>query len=174
MRCLITFLIVFLAQWVMAQETFTCVNKGYGYLNQIIGQWQVKTTDRTSPGVYQDNSGKATISPGIDGCGISISYRGIYKNKAYAREVSLIALDSVHYQMVALDSEHGSYSFMEGTIEEGRLEVYWFRNKEIGKLQSKYVLEIENETTFEFSSFLSNDFGVSWVLTHQRKYLRDD
>lgn len=174
MRCLITFLTIFLAPWIMAQETFTCANKGYGYLNQILGNWQVKTKDRTSPGVYQDNSGNATISSSIDGCGISISYRGTYRNKTYAREVSLIALDSIHYQMVALDSEHGSYSFLEGTIEEGRLVVYWFRNKEVGKLQSKYVLKVENEKAFEFSSFLSTDFGVSWVLTHQRKYLRDD
>lgn len=173
MRLLITVLLSVCMTAACAQDTFTCSNEGYSYISGIIGHWKVQTKDRTSPGVYQNNSGEAIISPGISGCSISISYRGIYRNKAYAREVNLIALDSTKYQMVAMDSEHGTYSLLEGSTEKGQLVLYWFRNKEVGKLRSKYVMTLKSDHAFEFSSFLSTDFGENWALTHQRNYLRD-
>ncbi len=174
MRSIIIILLLISTRSIFAQEAFTCANEGYAFIHGVTGQWEVQTKDRTSPGEYQNNSGKAIISPGISGCSISISYRGTYRDKAYAREVNLIALDSAHYQMVAMDSEHGSYSTLEGTIENGSLVLYWFRNKEVGKLRSKYVMSQENANAFEFSSYLSTDFGETWALTHQRKYFRKE
>ncbi len=172
MRHIVVLLIMICGHVIAAQEPYTCANKGYDYFRHLSGHWSVATKDRTSPGEYQNNTGKAIISPGIDGCGISLSYRGIYKDKAYAREVSLIALDSVNFQMVAMDSEHGSYSFLEGRKEEKQLILYWFRNKEVGKLRSKYIMTHISADQFEFSSFLSTDHGESWALTHERKYRR--
>lgn len=169
-----TLLLVIWSQTIFGQDTFTCTNQGYTLLNGVIGHWKVQTKDRTAPGVYQKNSGNAIISAGIPGCSISISYRGKYRDKAYAREVNLIALDSIHYQMVAMDSEHGTYSFLEGAMDNDQLILHWFRNKAIGKLRSKYELTVTNANTFEFSSYLSTDFGENWALTHQRIYRREE
>lgn len=172
MRVFLTCILLKSTFALFGQESFPCANAGYPYLKQLIGHWDVKTRDRTSPGIYHDNSGKAIITPGIEGCGIVISYRGTYKNKAYAREVSLIGLDSSQFQMVALDSEHGSFSFLEGSLEDDQLVLYWYRNKQVRRLISKYVMTFLDDDQFEFSSFLSTDHGENWALTHQRIYSR--
>lgn len=163
---------------VSAQESpsnstfYTCANKGYDFLAQVLGHWKVQTKDRTSPGIYEENMGNSIVEPTIEGCGVSIRYQGIYRNKPYAFDLALVAKDSANVQMVRLDSEHGSYSISEGTISNNMMEVYWYRNKEIGKLISKHVMTIQSLDVFEFSSFLSTDYGKSWALTHERKYMR--
>lgn len=150
---------------------YTCANANYEFLSQALGQWDVETKDRIRPGEYESNSGKAIIQPSIEGCGITISYRGTYKSRPYAREVNITGQES-SVQMVTLDSEHGTYSLLEGYVDNGVLEVTWFRNKEVGKLRSKYVMTFIDQDTFEFSSFLSTDYSETWTLTHERIYTR--
>ncbi|MEP1034198.1 WD40 repeat domain-containing protein [Ekhidna sp.] len=150
---------------------YPCQNSNYEYLSRIIGKWEVQTKDRLRPGEYENNTGIATIEPLIDGCGISIRYRGFYRSKSYAREISITGQDST-IQMVALDSEHGKFSLLEGSISNGILEVIWFRNKEVGRLRSKYVMTFKTENSFEFSSYLTTDYAETWSLTHQRIYKR--
>lgn len=151
---------------------FTCANDGFLLLEQILGTWKVKTRDRTSPGKYEDNTGAATISPSIHGCSISIRFLGSFKGKSYARATELVALDNMHLQMLALDSEHGAYTKLEGEVKEEYMEFFWYRDKEKKRLQSKYILRIVSKDNFEFSSFLSTDYGKSWALTHQREFSR--
>ncbi len=151
---------------------YTCANMNYDYLAQALGEWNVQTKDRLRPGDYEDNAGYAIIKPLIQGCGITISYRGTYKSKAYAREVSILGQDSTSIQMVALDSEHGGYSMLNGNITDEILEVVWYRNKEVGRLRSKYVMTFQDKDRFEFSSFLTTDYAQTWALTHQRIYTR--
>ena len=154
------------------QSTFTCQNEAYQFLKKTIGIWEVSTKDRTSPGQYENNTGQSVITDAIEGCGIKESYRGTFRGKDYAREVGIMGKDSQHVEMIALDSEHGSYSALEGTVYDNQMEVYWYRDKEVKRLQSKYILTILSENQFEFSSFLSMDHGVTWALTHERKYTR--
>ena len=74
--------------------------------------------------------------------------------------------------MLALDSEHGAYSELNGNINNNIMTVFWYRNPETKRLQSKYILTVQNDDQFEFSSFLSTDYGNTWALTHERKYSR--
>lgn len=153
---------------------YTCANESYDYLSRTIGTWDVQTKDRTSLGEYENNIGVATIEPLIEGCGITISYRGTYKSKPYAREVSIIGKDTSTIQMVALDSEHGSYSELNGSIADEVMELVWYRNEEVGRVRSKYVMTFTDKDAFEFSSFLSTDYAETWALTHQRLYKRKE
>ncbi|MFY0601339.1 MAG: DUF1579 family protein [Cyclobacteriaceae bacterium] len=153
-------------------ESFSCENEAYLFLQNTIGIWEVSSKDRTSPEVYEQNSGTSTITSLIEGCGIQESFRGIFRNKIYAREVLIIGKDSTHVEMVTLDSEHSSFSSLQGEISENEMTVYWYRNPEKRKLQSKYILNYMSADQFEFSSFLSTDYGDTWSLTHQRKYKR--
>jgi len=155
----------------LSQE-FTCESAGGQWLNQIIGNWEVTTRDRTSPGNYEENTGLSDFSPTIEGCGIRESFRGKFKGNNYAREVSIFAIDSFKIAMTALDSEHGSFSNFEGSISENTMTALWYRDKEKKRLQSKYILTVKSEGSFEFSSFLSTDYGETWALTHERKYQR--
>ena len=108
--------------WNLTPEyKFTCQNTNYAFLKKTIGIWEVKTKDRTSPGHYEKNSGMANITDAIQGCGISISYRGTFKDKPYAREVIITGKDSNKVQMVAMDSEHGSFSTLEGKIIDDKM-----------------------------------------------------
>ncbi len=152
------------------QPQFTCKNKNYDFLKSTTGTWFVTTKDRTSPGNYEDNHGTAIITNSIEGCGIKESYRGTYRNNPYAREVVITGQDSTRVQMIALDSEHGSFSNLEGTIRNDAMTTYWYRNKDIRKVQSKYILTLNSSNNFEFSSYLSTDYGKQWALTHQRVY----
>ena len=102
--------------------------------------------------------------------GIKETFRGTYKNKTYAREVVITGLDSINAQMISLDSEHGSFSIFEGQLKNNKMTTYWYRNKDKKKLQSKYILSFKDSNNFEFSSFLSQDYGRSWALTHKRIY----
>ena len=157
----------------IAQEKiYTCENSAYAHLKKIIGTWNVNTTDRISPGNYETNEGTSKVSDLIIGCGIKESFRGTYKNKEYAREIMIAGKDSIGIQMSILDSEHNSFSILDGEIKDDKIEVYWFRNKEVKRLQSKYVLKVESDEKFEFSSFLSTDHGENWALTHKRIYTR--
>ncbi|MEP5612180.1 MAG: WD40 repeat domain-containing protein [Cyclobacteriaceae bacterium] len=153
-------------------DRYSCENQNYNFLKRILGEWTVATKDRTSPGIYEDNKGQARITPSISGCGISISYAGRYNGKPYARSVGIVGQDSTFVQMVTLDSEHSSYSTLDGTIENGQLVVTWFRDKEKKRVQSRYIMSIIDEDAFEFSSYLSTDYGENWALTHERKYTR--
>lgn len=152
-------------------QDFSCKNGNYEFLAPAIGDWEVATKDRIAVGEYEENIGTATVRNAIEGCGISISFRGTYKGNPYARE-SIITGHNNGVQMVAMDSEHGKFSTYDGTINDQKLEMKWYRNKEVGKLQSKYVLQFENEDAFTFSSFLSTDYGESWALTHERIFKR--
>lgn len=155
------------------EARFSCANDGYLFLKRTEGIWQVKTKDRTSPGNYEANSGKAVIGPSIEGCGVAISFRGTYKNKPYAREMNIMALDSINMQMVSVDSEHGSYSLLEGAIIDSKtMELYWYRDHNKKRVQSKYVMLLLDKEAFEFSSYLSTDYGERWALTHERFYSR--
>lgn len=152
------------------ENTYSCNNESYTFLKQTIGKWHVITKDRTSPNVYENNHGTSTITNSIEGCGIKESYIGIYKNKPYAREVVVNGLDSTSVQMMTLDSEHGSFSISDGSINNKMMTTYWYRNKDVKRLQSKYILTFKSDDIFEFSSYLSTDSGKSWALTHERKY----
>ncbi len=151
---------------------YSCTNPNYKILNSLIGTWQVTTRDRTSPGIYEDNTGEANIEKAIDGCGVFISFRGRYRNKPYARAAIVACLDSTQIQMVAMDSEHGGFSTYDGSIDKDEIILYWYRDKERRRLQSKYVMTINDTNNFEFSSYLSTDFGETWALTHGRLYRR--
>ena len=156
-----------------AQESdFTCKNRANEFLEKLIGTWEVNTKDRTSPGSYETNSGISVITSSIEGCGIKESFRGTFRGKPYGREVMIIGNDTSSIEMVALDSEHNSFSLLSGNIVESTLIVYWYRDPENKKLQSKYILTSENPEQFEFSSYLSTDYGDTWALTHERKYSR--
>ena len=115
---------------------------------------------------------KSKITVLITGCGIKESFRGTYKNKNYAREVMITGKDSSGIQMSILDSEHNSFSILDGEIKDEKIVVYWYRNKDVKKLQSKYILTIKNNNKFEFSSHLSTNYGEKWALTHERIYKR--
>ena len=157
----------------VAQENvFSCENSAYQTLQKVTGTWDVKTKDRTSPGNYENNTGKSIISDLIAGCGIKESFRGTYKKNNYAREVMIVGKESNGIQMSILDSEHNSFSILNGEIKDNKVVVYWFRNKDVKKLQSKYILTIANDNEFEFSSYLSTDYGENWALTHKRVYTR--
>ena len=174
-KILFQVIIVLSFQLAFTQDTeFTCKNDAYTYLKNTIGTWKVSTTDRTSPGNYEKNDGISTITNLIDNCGIKESFRGTYLNKPYAREVFITGIDSVNVQMIALDSEHGSFSNLEGQVKNDTLTTYWFRNKKVKKLQSKYVLVFNDKNNFEFSSFLSKDYGKNWALTHKRIYRKNE
>ncbi len=167
------FIIFFLFNIAHSQEnTYSCKNEAYSFLKQTIGKWHVITKDRTSPNVYENNYGTSIITSSIEGCGIKESYKGVYRNKNYAREVFLTGLDSTNVEMLALDSEHGSFSTLNGSIKNNELTTYWYRNKEVKRLQSKYIMSFTDTNTFEFSSYLSTNHGKDWALTHQRKYYR--
>ncbi|WP_430969050.1 hypothetical protein [Spongiimicrobium sp. 2-473A-2-J] len=168
------FLVVLLTAWgTRAQEAnFSCQNLVYGHLGQLLGEWSVQTKDRTSPGNYETNQGKSKITDLISGCGIKESFRGTYRGKDYAREVLIIGKDSTGVQMSILDSEHNSFSILDGEISDGKVVVYWYRNKEVKRLQSRYLLTVQSAKRFEFSSYLSTDYGENWALTHERIYTR--
>lgn len=153
-------------------QNYTCDNAVYETLSKKIGVWHVKTKDRISPGVYETNNGISNITSLINGCSIRESFRGNYKNKKYAREVFITGKDSTSVQMSVLDSEHNKFSILNGNLKDNQIIVYWFRNNERKKLQSKYILTTQNLDEFEFSSYLSTDYGKNWALTHQRIYNR--
>lgn len=155
-------------------DDYTCIDNNYSFLKQFVGSWMVSTTDRTAPDVYENNTGISTIQPAIEGCGISLSYRGIYKGKPYARESIVTLIDSTALQMVAMDSEHGGFLTYDGILSKDEIVFYWFRDKEKKRLQSRYMMKMMNDDNFEFSSYLSTDYGKSWALTHQRMYTRKE
>lgn len=159
------------ARSIHAQE-FTCRNSNYDFLKRAIGSWSTQTRDRVAVGEYEANEGAATIESSIQGCSIQISFSGTFRGKPYARETIIAGLDSVRIQMVSMDSEHGGFLTYEGQIKNETLEVKWFRNKEKGKLQSKYIMHFKSDQAFNFSSFLSTDYGKTWDLTHERIFSR--
>ncbi len=162
---------LFLPSFHYGQE-YSCKNINYDFLRGALGEWVVETRDRTAPGEYEENEGVATISNAIPGCGIIISFKGKYKGNPYARESIITGIDSSRIQMVSMDSEHGGFLTYEGKMIDETLEVIWYRNKEKGKMMSKYTMSFENKDQFAFSSYLSTDYGASWALTHQRTFKR--
>lgn len=142
------------------------------YLVELVGEWRVETKDRISLGNYENNLGVSEINVLIEGCGVQESYRGMFKGKPYAREVLLAGKDSVNLEMSVLDSEHGSFSILEGEKKGNQLELIWYRDTKVKRLQSKYILTKNGKEQFEFSSYLSMDYGETWALTHERKYYR--
>ncbi|WP_299116590.1 hypothetical protein [uncultured Winogradskyella sp.] len=154
------------------QKKYSCNNKGFDNLKPIIGTWFVNTKDRTAIDVYQNNTGYAITKPNIDGCGVTINLSGSYKNHPYALNMNLMTLDRSNAQMSTVDSEHGSFSLFNGKIKDNSIELLWYRDIEKKKLQSKYKMTIISEDAFEFSSYLSTDYGNYWALTYERKYQR--
>nr|WP_321236152.1 hypothetical protein [uncultured Psychroserpens sp.] len=156
-----------------SQDTsFTCSNNSYKFLDKVIGHWNVITKDRISPNVYENNKGVSIISNAIEGCSIKESYRGVYKGKQYAREVTITGMDSLNVQMVTLDSEHSGFSIQNGSIINNVMTTIWYRNENVKRLQSKYILSLKGSNAFEFSSYLSTDYGKTWALTHERTYAK--
>ena len=80
--------------------------------------------------------------------------------------------DTVHVEIVALDSEHGTSLTYDGIFDDDQIVVHWFRDPEVRRLQSRYVLKKIDQDRFELSSYLSTDYGDNWALTHQRIYSR--
>ena len=154
------------------EDTYKCQSSGGDFLSRLIGSWEVQTKDRTSPGNYETNSGYSLITSSIEGCGVHESFKGTFKGNTFDREVTLTATDAVNVEMATLDSEHGSFSMYKGAIAEESMELIWYRDETVKRLQSKYVLTVNGTNSFEFSSFLSTDSGNSWALTHQRTYTR--
>jgi len=154
------------------QSTYTCANEINSYLIDIVGEWEVETKDRISPGNYESNKGASSFSVLIEGCGIQESFRGVFKGKPYAREVLIMGKDSVNLEMSVIDSEHGSFSILKGSKVGDQLELIWYRDIEVKRLQSKYILSKKDKDQIEFSSYLSTDYGENWSLTHQRNYTR--
>jgi hypothetical protein len=169
---LIVFLFLLSFKSFAQDNKYSCQNDAYQYLQKIAGIWNVKTKDRISPGNYETNSGKSKITDLISGCSVKESYKGTYRGKSYARESMIIGVDSTRVQLSILDSEHNSFSILSGKIKNDKMIVYWYRNKDLRKLQSKYILTLKSNNSFEFTSFLSTDYGETWALTHKRDYSR--
>lgn len=142
------------------------------YWTMFSGTWDVETKDRLSPGVYETNSGQSSINLNMNGCGIQESYEGIYRDKIYKREVMITSRDSTHLGMISFDSEHADIQYFTGEIEHHETTLIWYRDRNVKRLQSKYILNRHSNNEFEFSSFLSTDHGETWALTHERKYQR--
>ncbi|MFV1883877.1 MAG: hypothetical protein ACMZ7B_05290 [Balneola sp.] len=149
-----------------------CDTETSNYLGSLEGTWQVETRDRITPGEYEQNKGVSRITGVLKGCGIQESYSGTFRAKEYEREVLFVTNDSSHVKVMAIDSEHGSFSSYKGLVKNEILTVIWYRDEKVKRLQSKYVLTKQSENDFEFSSFLSTDYGETWALTHERKYRR--
>ena len=160
--------IIALCPFLAHAQFYNCANPNYDFLKNALGEWTVQTTDRVAIGQYESNQGKATISNAIAGCGIDISFDGIYKGKPYARKAIITGIDSINIQMVSMDSEHGGFLTYEGQLADEKLELVWYRDQSVGRLRSKYELHFKDESQFEFSSYLSTDHGETWALTHQR------
>lgn len=154
-------------------QSYSCANSNTGFLERALGEWKVATKDRIAVDEYEENNGTAIVSRSIEGCGISISFRGTYKKKPYAREAIITGLDSVRIQMVSMDSEHGGFLTYDGQLVNDTLKVTWYRNKEKGKLISMHKLYFIDTNVFDFSSFLSTDYGKTWALTHQRLFEKE-
>ena len=69
-------------------------NEAFLFMEVLLGKWKVETKDRTAPDAYEMNNGHAEMTLLIDGCRIRESFRGTYKNGDYAREVSILGIDS--------------------------------------------------------------------------------
>ncbi|MEO1052743.1 MAG: DUF1579 family protein [Bacteroidota bacterium] len=151
---------------------YPCQSQSGDFLTQLVGNWTVETKDRTSPGQYETNKGHAIIAATIAGCGIQETYKGSYKGNQYARFASINTKSDNEMEMTATDSEHAGSMHFKGELSNGQISLLWYRDESIKKMQSKYVLEIKNDREFEFSSFLSTDYGKTWALTHERKYTK--
>lgn len=149
-----------------------CQSSGGDFLSQLIGTWDVSTKDRTSPGNYEENEGYAIITASIEGCGVHESFSGTFRESDFKREVILTAQNASELQLSSLDSGHGSFTIYKGSFTDEGAELMWYRDENVKRLQSKYVLTVNGANEFELSSYLSTDTGKTWALTHQRVYTR--
>ncbi|GAB5524427.1 MAG: hypothetical protein Roseis2KO_22990 [Roseivirga sp.] len=134
------------------------------------GDWKVSATDRISPGNYEENNGKSTISWGIAGCSLHEVYEGTYKGHGYAVEYVTYLNDSLSTQRTFYDSEHSNLMAFTGEIGEQSMLSYWYRNLEKKRMQVKNEIRFISEDSFENITHLSTDYGKTWQLTHKWIY----
>lgn len=153
-------------------QSLPCEQKGSEVLKLMIGEWKVSATDRTAPGVYEENNGTATISWGVAGCSLHEVYEGTFKSHAYAVEYVTYLNDSLSTQRTFFDSEHANLMAFNGEIDGKSIVNYWYRNPEKKRMQVKNVIQFISNNSFENITHLSTDYGKTWQLTHKWVYER--
>lgn len=173
MRKLLLILFTFLSLGGVCQpRNYPCQYADAGILSSLVGTWKVVTKDRISPGNYETNAGISVISKGIQGCSIKESYQGIFKEKNYAVEATLLMTDSMKIQRVYFDSEHANAMVFDGGINAEGMELFWVRDKKRKKMQVKFEMIAPGTDSFEWKTYLTTDFGETWQLTHHWQYTR--
>lgn len=164
---------LFVLSFELKSQKLLCEKEGGEVLKLIIGEWKVSATDRTAPGIYEENKGIATITWGIAGCSIHELYEGTFKSHTYAVEYVTYLSDSLTTQRTFFDSEHANMMSFDGVIEGNSIVNYWYRDPEKKRMQVKNELKILNKNSFENITHLSTDYGKTWALTHKWVYERD-
>lgn len=158
-------------QLVIAQ-TLPCQRAGSEFFTQLLGEWRVEAKDRLAPGDYEENSGRAVISWGIEGCSLQESYLGTFKQHPYAVKYETYLSDSLQTQRTFFDSEHSNLMFFQGIIEGDTMSSLWLRDLEKKRMQVKNELKLLDKNSFQNTTYLSTDYGQTWQLTHAWQYTR--
>lgn len=153
---------------------YECQNPNFSTLALLTGSWEVRTTDRTRPGEYEENTGTAEITVLFDQCAIEQKYSGIFKEKDYAFKSILICADSTNAQAMWLDSNHGRFMILAGEISSDSIVVRWQREFTNRTMIVKHKFSELQKNSFKMESFLSPNSGADWQLTHRRLYTRRD
>ncbi|MCE7995773.1 MAG: DUF1579 domain-containing protein [Roseivirga sp.] len=153
-------------------QKLPCAKAGSQTLSLMTGEWNITATDRTSPGNYEENKGKSTITWGISGCSLHEVYQGIFKSHDYAVEYVTYLSDSLSTQRTFFDSEHSNIMVFTGEISEKSILNYWYRDPEKKRMQVKNEIRFINKNSFENISHLSTDYGKTWQLTHKWVYYK--
>lgn len=151
-------------------QELPCVKPGTEVLAGMVGEWNIAATDRTSPGNYEENQGKSTITWGITGCSLHEMYQGTFKGHDYAVEYVTYLNDSLSTQRTFFDSEHGNLMAFAGEIGEKSILNRWYRNPEKKRMQVKNEIRLISKDSFENITHLSTDYGKTWQLTHKWVY----
>lgn len=162
--------LLFFGSTIYAQ--YECANPNFSTLEQLVGTWDVRTTDRTRPGEYEENTGTAEITVLFAQCAIEQKYTGIFKEKDYAFKSTLICADSTNVQAMWLDSNHGRFMTLAGEISPDSIVVRWQREFTNRTMIVKHKFSELQKNSFQMESFLSPNSGTDWQLTHRRVYTR--
>ncbi|MEL6821063.1 MAG: DUF1579 family protein [Calditrichota bacterium] len=136
-------------------------------LSQLVGNWQVTSTDRISPGEYQENTGKSSIRSLFDECGVEENYRGMLKGEALEFKTLHVWKDSVTVSKLWLDSNHANPMLLEGKSGKDSLVVMWQRQLKTRLLSVKHVLRDITKSRFVSESYMRPREGAGWQLTHR-------
>jgi len=157
----------------MLSAQLPCSQSG-SILSRLIGDWQVTSTDRVSPGEYQENSGMSSIRSLFDECGVEENYRGMLKGETLEFKTLHVWKDSVTVSKIWLDSNHANPMLLEGNNGEDSLVVIWHKQLKTRMLSVKHVLRDIAESSFVSESFMRPRNDAKWQLTHRRIYSRKD